>query len=36
VPGRQLPPIAAVVEVFDRAIRSTYPSLWRTVHARTA
>jgi hypothetical protein len=36
VPGRPLPPIAAVVEVFDRAIRSTYPSLWRKVHARTA
>lgn len=35
-PGRALPPVGAVVEVFDRAIRSTYPSLWRTVHARTA
>lgn len=35
-PGRALPPLAAVVEVFDRAVRSTYPSLWRTVHARTA
>jgi Bifunctional DNA primase/polymerase, N-terminal len=36
LPDRALPPIAAVVEVFDRAVRSTYPSLWRTVHARTA
>jgi hypothetical protein len=35
-PGRALPPIGAVVEVFDRAVRATYPSLWRTVHARTA
>lgn len=35
-PGRQLPPLRAVVEVFDRAVRGTYPSLWRTVHARTA
>jgi hypothetical protein len=35
-PDRPLPPLAAVVEVFDRAVRSTYPSLWSTVHARTA
>ena len=32
-PGRALPPLAAVAEVFDRAVRSTYPSLWSTVHA---
>lgn len=32
-PGRALPPLSAVVEVFDRAVRSTYPSLWSTVHA---
>lgn len=32
-PGRKLPPLAAVAEVFDRAVRSTYPSLWSTVHA---
>jgi hypothetical protein len=36
VTGRALPPLAAVVEVFDRAVRSAYPSLWRIVHARTA
>ena len=35
VPSRPLPPLKAVVEVFDRAVRATYPSLWRTVHART-
>ncbi|MBR7827386.1 bifunctional DNA primase/polymerase [Actinospica sp. MGRD01-02] len=34
--GRALPPLAAVVEVIDRAVRSTYPGLWRTVHAKTA
>jgi len=32
-PERALPPLAAVAEVFDRAVRSTYPSLWSTVHA---
>jgi hypothetical protein len=32
-PGRALPPLAAVAEVFDRAVRSTYPSLWSTVRA---
>jgi hypothetical protein len=32
-PERELPPFAAVAEVFDRAVRSTYPSLWSTVHA---
>lgn len=32
-PGRELPPLCAVAEVFDRAVRSTYPSLWSTVHA---
>jgi len=36
VPGRALPPLAAVTEVFDRAVRATYPSLWRTVRARAA
>ncbi|HWG25409.1 bifunctional DNA primase/polymerase [Actinospica sp.] len=36
VQGHTLPPIAAVIEVFDRAVRSTYPSLWRTVHAKSA
>jgi nucleotide-binding universal stress UspA family protein len=33
VAGRALPPLTAVAEVFDRAVRSTYPSLWSTVHA---
>ncbi|HEX4787966.1 MAG TPA: hypothetical protein VH372_05855, partial [Actinospica sp.] len=33
VAERALPPLAAVAEVFDRAVRSTYPSLWSTVHA---
>ena len=32
-PDGKVPPLAAVAEVFDRAVRSTYPSLWRTVHA---
>ena len=36
VPGRALPPLSAVVEVFDRAVRATYPSLWRTVRTRAA
>jgi hypothetical protein len=36
VDGRALPPLEAVAEVFDRAVRSTYPSLWSTVHARPA
>lgn len=36
VEGRALPPLAAVAEVFDRAVRSTYPSLWSTVRARPA
>jgi hypothetical protein len=31
--GRKLPPLSAVAEVFDRAVRSTYPGLWSTVHA---
>jgi len=36
VPDRTLPSLSAVVEVFDRAVRATYPSLWRTVRARVA
>jgi hypothetical protein len=36
VDGRGLPPLAAVAEVFDRAVRSTYPALWTTVRARPA
>lgn len=36
VDGRPLPPLEAVAEVFDRAVRSTYPSLWSTVRARPA
>jgi hypothetical protein len=36
VDGRALPPLAAVAEVFDRAMRSTYPALWSTVRARPA
>ena len=32
-PDGRVPPLAAVADVFDRAVRSTYPSLWRTVHA---
>jgi hypothetical protein len=32
-PDGKVPPLAAVAEVFDRAVRSTYPSLWQTVHA---
>ncbi|WP_157436355.1 bifunctional DNA primase/polymerase [Actinospica robiniae] len=36
VDGRALPPLAAVVEVFDRAVRSTYPSLWSSVRAHPA
>ena len=36
VPGRTLPPLKAVVEVFDRAVRGAYPSLWRTVRTRVA
>jgi hypothetical protein len=32
-PDGKVPPLAAVADVFDRAVRSTYPSLWRTVHA---
>jgi hypothetical protein len=34
--GRALPPLSAVAEVFDRAVRATYPSLWRTVRTRAA
>jgi len=36
VDGRALPPLAAVAGVFDRAVRSTYPSLWSSVRARPA
>jgi hypothetical protein len=36
VDGRALPPLEAVAGVFDRAVRSTYPSLWSTVRARPA
>jgi len=36
LPDRALPPLKAVVEVFDRAVRATYPGLWRTVRARAA
>ena len=32
-PDGKIPPLAAIADVFDRAVRSTYPSLWRTVHA---
>lgn len=32
-PDGRVPALAAVADVFDRAVRSTYPSLWRTVHA---
>lgn len=32
---RNLPPVAAVIEVFDRAMRSTYPSLWSTVRSKS-
>jgi hypothetical protein len=34
--GRALPPLSAVAEVFDRAVRATYPGLWRTVRTRVA
>ncbi len=36
VDGRKLPAFDAVAEVFDRAVRSTYPSLWSTVRSRPA
>jgi hypothetical protein len=36
VQGRPLPPLAAVAEVFDRAVRASYPVLWRTVRTRAA
>ena len=36
VEDRALPPVAAVVEVFNRAVRASYPSLWRAVRTRAA
>ena len=36
VDERALPSFEAVAEVFDRAVRSTYPSLWSSVRARPA